>query len=152
MLLPSSPSPLLLRLLSTTKLKSYKDPRPANPLGRKAPLAVFATVCQRHRFESKILPEAERKGWPKTIDWKRLEGRISKMKSQLKALMMQDESGDDSDNISNDWEVIHASSSGNTKAKSIFWDELLDEIKKKGMKSISGVQGQFDSFEKAQPG
>lgn len=74
------------------------------------------------------------------------------MKSQLKALIMRDEGDSDSDCDPNDWEIFHASSSGSAKAKSIFWDELLDEIRKKGLKSISGVQGQFDNFEKAQPG
>ena len=74
--------------------KSSRDPRPANPLGRKAPFATFIDLCHRHQFESEILPEAERKGWPKAIDWDGLSARIEQMQSELQKLI-----DDTSDNI-----------------------------------------------------
>ncbi|THU92950.1 hypothetical protein K435DRAFT_607523, partial [Dendrothele bispora CBS 962.96] len=85
--LPESPSPLLLRLLEQTAAKSVRAPRPRNPLGRKAALGIYVTVCQRHRFESEVLPEAEKKGWPKDINWKAIEGRVKNMREDLQALL-----------------------------------------------------------------
>ena len=38
------------------------------------------------------------------------------------------------------------------KARSIFWTEVMDEVKKKGSRAVVGVQGQFANFEKTQPG
>ncbi|KAJ3511915.1 hypothetical protein NLJ89_g3827 [Agrocybe chaxingu] len=162
--LPSSPSPLLLGILSDIKKKSTRDPRPSNPLGLKAPLAIFIAACQRHRFESQILPEAERKGWPKTIDWKRLGGRIGRMKSDLKALIedpgeARKEGGDESEE-EDDWDVVYSRDKGKKKVKSkkgakersIFWMEIMTEIKAKGLRAVAGVRGQFTNFEKAQPG
>src|ERR1700761_9758738 len=85
--LPSQPTPLLVRLLEQTFKKSYRDPRPTNPLGRKAPIGAFITVCQRHRFESETLPEAEARGWPKSIDWESLRGRVLAMQQDLRRIL-----------------------------------------------------------------
>jgi hypothetical protein len=38
------------------------------------------------------------------------------------------------------------------KARSIFWTEVMDEVKKKGSRAVVGVRGQFANFEKTQPG
>ncbi|KIM44795.1 hypothetical protein M413DRAFT_362806 [Hebeloma cylindrosporum] len=154
--LPSSPSPLLQNILAATRKKSQRDPRPSNPLGLKAPLAAFNTVCQRHRFESQILPEAEKKGWPKTIEWKKLGERIAKMKEMLQALIEDTGQLEGEDN--DDWEVVVQSnknakiSKKGAKARSLFWVEIMAEIKSKGLRAVSGVRGQFANFEKAQPG
>ncbi|KAF9485536.1 hypothetical protein BDN70DRAFT_795754, partial [Pholiota conissans] len=161
--LPSTPSPLLLKILAALKKKSQRDPRPSNPLGLRAPLATFIAACQRHRFESQILPEAERKGWPKAIEWNRVGARIMKMKGMLQALIE-----DPSDNTSgteskgkdpDDWEVVYASNKAKRggsqkrgKAGSIFWTEIMEEVRQKGLRAVSGVRGQFANFEKAQPG
>ncbi|KAF9038233.1 RTC4-like domain-containing protein [Panaeolus papilionaceus] len=150
--LPSNPSPLLLRLLAATKEKSSRDPRPSNALGRKAPLGIFIVVCQRHQFESQILPEAELKGWPKSIDWKRLGSRVRKMKPQLQALINDADSSTNND----DWDIIYSNSLSKTKrtprSRCIFWQEIIEEVKTKGTRSVTGVRGQFANFEKAQPG
>ena len=39
-----------------------------------------------------------------------------------------------------------------SKARSIFWTEVMDEVKKKGSRAVVGVRGQFANFEKTQPG
>ena len=97
--LPTSPSPWLKRLVATEK-KSHQEARPANPLGRKAPFSVFMSICQRRRFKSQILPEAELKGWPKFIDWNELGTRVKKMKDALQFLI--DDSGE-LDDCEDDW-------------------------------------------------
>jgi hypothetical protein len=154
--LPSSPSPLLQNILATTRKKSQRDPRPSNPLGLKAPLAAFIAICQRHRFESQILPEAEKKGWPKTIEWKKLGERIAKMKEMLQALI--EDTGQHEGEDNDDWEVVFQTnknakiSKKGAKARSLFWIEVMAEIKSKGLRAVSGVRGQFANFEKAQPG
>lgn len=154
--LPENPTSLLLDLIVATKKKASSDPRPSNPLGLKAPVAVFVTVCQRHRFESQILPEAERKGWPKTIEWMKVANRVMKMKNVLQALI--DDPGDSNmgERIEDDWEIPFSDKrtrkQKGPKANSIFWNEVIQEIKEKGSRVVAGVRGQFANFEKAQPG
>ncbi|KAK0444835.1 RTC4-like domain-containing protein, partial [Armillaria borealis] len=128
--LPDRPTPLLRRLLANIAKKSRPSPRPTNPLGRKAPLEAFIALCQRHRFESVTLPEAERNGWPKEIAWVKLEGRVQKMKRELNALI----------------------SDPNARSGSIFWAEIMEEVKAKGSRAVAGVKNQFATFEKTQPG
>lgn len=144
--LPPSPTPLLKQLLNSTALKSTPQPRPGNRMGRKAPFTVFITVCQRHRFETQILPEAEAKGWPKSIEWTKLEGRVSAMKDILKELIEDpavELDADDPDDIFGD---------SSPKTKCIFWKEVIKEVKQKGSRAVAGVRGQFANFEKTQPG
>lgn len=150
--LPSSPSPRLLEILANVFRKSSRDPRPSNPLGRKAPLTTFMAVCQRHRFELEILPEAEQKGWLKSIEWNKLGPRISRMESDLKSII-EDKAEEDGG-----WEFLRGSKKSSKqekkawKANNIFWMEIMADVKKKGLKAVSGIRGQFTNFEKAQPG
>ncbi|KAF7362322.1 RTC4 domain-containing protein [Mycena venus] len=151
--LPSQPTPLLTRLLEQTFKKSYTDVRPSNPLGRKAPMGVFVGVCQRHRFESEILPEAEARGWPKYIDWAGLKRRMLAMKRDLQQIL-----GDPGDPIvygDDDRKEKPKDASQRKKGprmRCIFWKDLAKELKVKGSKGVKGVQGQFANFEKTQPG
>ncbi|KAJ2929474.1 hypothetical protein H1R20_g7620, partial [Candolleomyces eurysporus] len=131
--LPSSPSPALVKMLEAMLGKSYRDPRPANPLGRKAPFATFIDLCHRHQFESKILPEAEKKGWPKVIDWDSLSARIENMQSELQKL-------------------IDDTSDKGPRSRSPFWQDIMKAIKVKGLRAATGVKDQFENFEKTQPG
>ena len=163
--LPESPSSLLLDLLAATKKKARSDPRPSNPLGLKAPVAIFVTVCQRHRFESQILPEAERKRWPKKIEWSKVANRIMKMRSVLHAII--EDPGETkagggvgwSEEDEDGWEIPFRNMKSNKvrkqrgpRASSIFWNEVIQEIKANGLRVVAGVRGQFANFEKAQPG
>lgn len=153
-LLPSSPTPLLTRLLTSTAAKSYPDPRPSNPLGRKAPSAVFIGVCQRHRFESETLPEGERRGWPKVIKWKDLGGRIEGMKDELAALIADGKNDVEMSNSGNKGKQHDESeeTEGGPRSRSVFWQEVMEDVKKKGSRAVAGVRGQFANFEKSQPG
>ncbi|CAK5282348.1 unnamed protein product [Mycena citricolor] len=148
--LPLHPTPLLRRLLAETRRKSYRDARPSNPLGRKAPMNVFVAVCQRHRFESEILPEADAKGWPKSIDWERLQSRVQAMQHALRAILEDrgaaivfGKNADESDS-----DEPHRG----PRMQCIFWRDLLRDLKNKGSKAVKSVRGQFATFEKTQPG
>ncbi|KAJ7655395.1 RTC4-like domain-containing protein, partial [Mycena rosella] len=153
--LPPAPTPLLLRLLDQTFNKSYRDARPSNPLGRKAPMGVFVAVCQRHRFESETLPEAEARGWPKAIDWAALKGRVMEMKWDLEEILM--DPGDpvvygNDDEAEKERRAELKGSNKGPRMGCIFWTDLLKDLKTKGTKGVKGVQGQFANFEKTQPG
>jgi len=144
--LPSTPTPFLLSLLASTLKRSYVDPRPTNPKGLKAPLATFIAVCQRHRFESVKLPEAMKKEWPTKIQFENVRGRVEKMKGRLESIIL--------DGDASGW---RSGADDERKAKgprreSIFWREIMEEVKKKGSRAVVGVSGQFESFEKSQPG
>ncbi|KIM88166.1 hypothetical protein PILCRDRAFT_814082 [Piloderma croceum F 1598] len=148
--LPQTPTPHLVGLLESTLKKSYPDPRPTNPQGRKAPLAAFIAVCQRHRFESVKLPEAERKKWPLVIKFEEVRRRVERMKDSLEAIILdKDENGWDSDS---DEDGTDEEKEKGPRGKSVFWKEIVKEVKKKGSRAVVGVSGQFASFEKTQPG
>jgi hypothetical protein len=129
-----------------------------------APMAVFVTVCQRHRFESQILPEAEKKGWPKAIEWSKVADRITKMRNVLR-MLIEDPGDSDSggvgrtEEVEDEWEIpfrdkktTEIRKQKGPKANCIFWNEVIQEIKVKGSRVVAGVRGQFANFEKAQPG
>ncbi|KAG1770154.1 RTC4-like domain-containing protein [Suillus placidus] len=120
--LPLNPTPQLKNLFATAKLQSYVDPRPRNPIGLKAPLGIYISACQRHHFETHSLPEALEKGWPQSIDFKKVPDRIE---------------NDDA---------------RGPRSRSVFWRELKKEIKKQGSRTATGLKGQFSTFEKTQPG
>lgn len=139
--LPSHPTPFLQHLLTTARKKSVSDPRPRNRGGLKAPLTIYISVCQRHRFESHQLPIATERGWPKTIDFAKVPDRVKKMKRELEAIIL------DRDDISDTDDGPRG-----PRCKSVFWREVKKEVKKQGSRTVVGVKGQFASFEKTQPG
>lgn len=112
----------------------------------KAPLTVYISVCQRHRFESHQLPIAIEKGWPKTIDFAKVPARVKKMKKALEAIIL------DRDDISDAEDLDTIDGSRGARSKSVFWREVKKEVKKQGSRAVVGVKGQFASFEKTQPG
>ena len=125
--LPSDPSATLRSMLERLRKKSHSDPRPTNPLGRKAPLTSYVDLCQRHQFESTLLPEAHRKGWPTQIDFEALPARV---KAQSKILRQYFTS----------------------KESSSFWLEIKQEIEAKGARKALGIADQFNTFDKCLPG
>jgi hypothetical protein len=117
---------------------------------------VFVAVCQRHRFEKIWLPQARHKGWKEKIDWAELSGRIDALEDALEAIL-----NDMNVDYSDDEDVDRGK--GKTKAKDsrkrwgprkqcVFWRELMLEVKRGGVRSLRGVRGQYDNFEKIQPG
>ncbi|KAF7351024.1 RTC4 domain-containing protein [Mycena sanguinolenta] len=116
-------------------------------------MGVFVGVCQRHRFESETLPEAEARGWPKFIDWPRLKSRVLAMKRDLRLILA--DPGDPIVYGNNEEEEKRKNESpknNGPRMRCIFWKDLLKELKSKGSKGVKGLQGQFANFEKTQPG
>lgn len=124
---PLHPSPLLQAMLQRVQRKSYRDPRPANPLGLKAPLLTYINLCQRHRFETHQLPKAKANGWPTDINFAAIPDRVIRLKSLLQQFIVNRET-------------------------SPFWREVREEIEKEGTRKVTGIAGQFMAFEKSQPG
>ncbi|KAJ7503057.1 RTC4-like domain-containing protein [Mycena galericulata] len=150
--LPAQPTPMLTRLLDQTFNKSYRDPRPSNPLGRKAPMGVFAAVCQRHRYESETLPEAEARGWPKSIDWSGLKGRVLAMKRDLAQILADPGDPIVYGNEANQKDRPEPQRPKGPRMRCLFWKDLVKDLKSSGTKGVKGVQGQFANFDKTQPG
>ncbi|KAG2144598.1 RTC4-like domain-containing protein [Suillus clintonianus] len=143
--LPRNPTPQLKNLLAIAKRKSYADPRPRNSRGLKAPLGIYISACQRHHFEMHSLPEAMEKGWPQSIDFKKVPKRVEGMKSALEVIITN------ADSLSDNEDSVENNARG-SRARSDFWEEIKKQIKKQGSRAVTGVKGQFASFEKTQPG
>jgi len=78
------------------------------------------------------------------------------MKRMLQALI--EDTSQHEGEVNDEWEVVFQTnknakiSKKGAKARSLFWTEVMAEIKSKGLRAVSGVRGQFANFEKAQPG
>jgi hypothetical protein len=85
------------------------------------------------------------KGWPQSIDFKKVPKRVEKMKDALEAIIT------DTDIHSDTEDSVHDDARG-PRARSDFWREIKKQIKKQGSRTVTSVKGQFASFEKTQPG
>ena len=86
---------------------------------------------------------------------------MERMKHELQALIEdpggEREIGNDVDEDIDEVERLFRGDGDGTrqkgpKTRSIFWTEVMDEVKKKGSRAVVGVRGQFANFEKTQPG
>ncbi len=94
-------------------------------------MGIYVASCKRHRFEAYQIPEAKAKGWPTDIDFGKVRERVERLTVGL-AKLVRDE--------------------GNAREESIYWTTVMTEVRKLGSRAASGVKGQFESFEKTQPG
>lgn len=121
----------------------------------RAPLGMFVSVCQRHRFESHQVPKAQARGWPTNIDWNRVAPRVKALKPRLQEIIDDvDEEflpgahradgaeGDDDIEI---W-------ADKPRKGSIFWQDVVKSVRKSGSRKTAGVAGQLANFSKTQPG
>lgn len=129
--LPLNPSPFYRSLLEAARRKARPDPRPTNPHGLKVMMGIYVESCKRHRFEAHQIPEAMAKGWPTDINFGKVRGRVERLAGDLAKLVRNE---------------------GNAREESIYWTTVTAEIRKMGSRAASGVKGQFESFEKTQPG
>jgi hypothetical protein len=129
--LPLNPSPFYRTLLEAARRKAYPDPRPTNPRGLKAMMGIYISSCKRHRFEAHQIPEAIAKGWPTDINFGKVRERVERLADGL-AKLVRDE--------------------GSAREESVYWTIVMMEVRKLGSRAVSGVKGQFESFEKTQPG
>ncbi|OSD04878.1 hypothetical protein PYCCODRAFT_1348475, partial [Trametes coccinea BRFM310] len=150
--LPPNPTPHLTSLIEGARRRSYPDDRPTNPLGLRAAPMVFVSVCQRHRFERVWIPRARKRGWPTSIDWGRLRGRIERLKGELKAII---------DDIDEDFVPESEYSTTTNKQERAqcrprkeneFWQDVVKNVRQQGSRQTTGVRGQFLHFNKTQPG
>ena len=147
--LPSEPTPHLRALIAAAKRISRRDDRITNPLGLHAPLTASISVCQRHRFERNWVPRARKRGWPTTIDWNALSGRIVRLRNHLQAIVddVDEEFAPEVSGV-----VAGASGSGRPRKENKFWEEVVKNVKQQGSRWTTGVRGQFQHFNKTQPG
>ncbi|KAI0630608.1 RTC4-like domain-containing protein [Trametes polyzona] len=146
--LPSNPTPHLVSLMASARRRSYPDDRPSNPSGLRAPPAVFVNVCQRHRFERVWIPRARRRGWPTSIEWSKLRGRVERLKEQLKAIV---------DDVDEDFAPMAATNETAKKGErprkdNEFWQDIVRNVREQGSRQTTGLRGQFLHFNKTQPG
>ncbi|KAF8207541.1 hypothetical protein K438DRAFT_1575755 [Mycena galopus ATCC 62051] len=119
--LPQVPSTILEHHLNQLIQRSQPDSRPANPLGCKAPCAIFASLCDRHNLESKLLPLAEQNGWLQSIDWDHVKQCVRGLRPHLVAI------------------IYSNTARGNCR----FW---LEALKEKGNGSVSDQWGTFQKY------
>jgi hypothetical protein len=94
-------------------------------------MGIYVASCKRHRFEVHQIPEAIAKGWPTNIDFGKVRERVERLTDDL-AKLVRDE--------------------GNAREENVYWTTVMKEVRKLGSRAASGVKGQFESFEKTQPG
>ncbi|KAG8888127.1 hypothetical protein FRB98_008319 [Tulasnella sp. 332] len=133
---PRKPSRYLNSVFQSLLSKSWPAPRPSNPEGRDAPLAVSINLCTTHRAESAIIPEGLKRGWPLRINFTEVKRRIEgdKIKRRLKAIL--------ADNVKS----AHGGERG------MFWDVAKKDLEVRGARAANSVQGQMGTFEMTQPG
>ncbi|KAI0369107.1 hypothetical protein BV20DRAFT_411013 [Pilatotrama ljubarskyi] len=147
--LPTHPTPHLLSLIASARRRSYADDRPNNPLGLRAPPAVFVGVCQRHRFERVWVPRAGRRGWPTEIDWGALRGRVEALEGRLRAIVEDF----DEDFVPGAKQVkTEGEERRRPRKENEFWQDVVQNVKQQGSRQTTGVRGQFQHFNKTQPG
>ncbi|CAL1715163.1 unnamed protein product [Somion occarium] len=160
--LPPVPSPHLKSLIRAARQRSFRDARPTNPLGLRAPLPVFVAVCQRHTFERVQIPLAQQRGWPMSIQWEDVGHRVRQLAGTLRKIV---------DDVDEDWLPGHVTGpsegedneddaeledeelQGERPRKgSLFWRDVIRNVKTKGSRQAAGVRNQFSNFSKTQPG
>ncbi|EJU03670.1 hypothetical protein DACRYDRAFT_77371 [Dacryopinax primogenitus] len=124
---PERPSKRLTELLKQVKPRAWKDPRYSNPDGLSAPLEIFVSLCTLHRSETSHIPEGIAQGWPTTLDFNRIPKRLEQRKDSLKAII-------------------------SSPSASPFFQAAKNDIFEKGTRVAGSVFGQYETFERCQPG
>ncbi|KAJ7032846.1 RTC4-like domain-containing protein, partial [Mycena alexandri] len=148
---PADPSPKLVLLLETALNRSYREQRPTNALGRKAPIGVYIGMCARHVFEQELLPEAIASGWPTSIDWSSVGARVEAMRGPLQSILCDPGRDIDYGRQQTEEHLEEVLATG-PRMECVFWQEVVEELEASGSRHVSGIAGQFSTFEKAQPG
>ncbi|KAJ7682380.1 RTC4-like domain-containing protein [Mycena polygramma] len=149
-LLPAEPSAKLVKLLEDTLHKSYRDARPSNALGLKTSSAIFSTVCHQHIFESETMALALKNSWPTSIDWEILRERVAGMEVDLRAILA--DPGPPIVYPQSEPATPPSLQQDGPRMRCIFWRDILRALETVGSRGVSGVAGQFATFEKTQPG
>lgn len=146
--LPKEPTPHLRALIKAAKRVSRPEDRLSNPLGLRAPLAAFVSVCQRHRFERNWIPRAQLSGWPTKIDFNKVPARIKQFSDALKAM-----TDDVDEDFASSLSKRRMTSDGTRPRKeNEFWQDAVKQVRRQGSRHAVGVRGQFQQFTNTQPG
>jgi hypothetical protein len=95
---------------------------------------VFAAVCERHQFETEMLPKAVENGWPISINWDVLKDRVLGMRSDLEDIIADTGSVivyNDEGHRNSELQHNEQSNTG-PRMHCIFWKELLEQLKSGG--------------------
>lgn len=124
--LPEKPTQKLKKTLARFKKKSVPMPTSTNPDGRSISITQSSVVCALHRSESVLIPAGIAKGYPRSIDWPRTIERVKEKEEELMRLI--------------------------EKKDSVFWEFAKERTGEIGKGMSRSARGQFDVFEKCQPG
>ncbi|KAH7106732.1 RTC4-like domain-containing protein, partial [Auriculariales sp. MPI-PUGE-AT-0066] len=125
--LPEQLSPEFHDLLRNAIKRAVNRPRPSNRFGLKASLPIYIGVCERHRFEEKLLPQAIKAGWPTTIDFNAVPRRLLDQRKLLKDILQN-------------------------PSTSSFFRDSLEHVQAVGLRVAESAMGQYATFERIQPG
>lgn len=128
-LLPPAPSPKLLHLIASLKKSSHSAPTTFNPHAVFISMTKSINACTLHRSESKLLPIAEKNGWPTEINWVEVQRRV-RDPTMVKQLA----------------DVVRA------KDKNKFLLFAKGRAEAVGLAMARTAKGQYEVFENAQPG
>ncbi|KAI0319654.1 RTC4-like domain-containing protein, partial [Amylostereum chailletii] len=88
-------------------------------------------MCPRHQFETEEIPKARARGWPTEIDFDAVQGRVEGLYEKLRKIRDAEDGA---------------------REASVFWQAVMKEVRAMGSRAVAGVKGQFDNFERTQPG
>ncbi|KAG8901871.1 hypothetical protein FRB99_005027 [Tulasnella sp. 403] len=126
---PPKPSRKLRDLLETVLRRAKRTATPGNPTGN-VPWQISINVCQLHRAETTVLPEGQRRGWPKKLDFSGIPRRMKSFRLSLQAIL-----------------------DGTVKGgRGSFWDAACEDVRKHGTAAANSAQGQLSTFELTLPG
>lgn len=110
-------------------------------------------MCQRHRFEDVWVPRARERGWRESVEWGELVERIEGMRGVLRGVL-EDEEGDVGvEDVGVEVEDGQGERRGwGPRKRCVFWREMKALARTAGSKATGGVRGQYNNFEKLQPG
>jgi hypothetical protein len=114
-------------------------------------MGVYAGLCERHTFEAELIPEAIANGWPTSIEWSAVKARVVAMRGPLESIL-HDPGRRIVYGQPKAQESLWEMSAEGPRMECVFWQELLKELEASGSRHVSGIAGQFATFEKAQTG
>lgn len=97
--LPEFPSPQLQKLLNQLNC----DEKSARSSSRQPRLVVMQAVCHRHTVDDVLIPQARTRGWPFSMEWKDIPGRLEDLKRRLDVAVKRPTESEWFLELSEDW-------------------------------------------------
>lgn len=159
--LPYHPSEGLLAMITVARQRSVPSPRPANRLGLRAPIPVFAGVCSAHDLEKYDMGIALAEGWPTEVDWRVFIQRVVDLSGYIQSII---------DDVDEEWRPLQTDDTmpvehqqlrlvedpqllaHRPRKESVLWKSLMNTIARRGSLHTAGILGQYGNFGKLLPG